>query len=314
MGNPDPELHSEEEVTRPSRGRIIFDTWFGKWVIQRLTASLVWYWFVLRFFGRPLPFGAPYPLEVLLIPSALALILMILSARWPRLVFYPIYIFFFPVIPLWILGVGIVNIFQLPLKAGRFALSGRTVIALSIITIVGWPLSIGVESIQTAAIISIIAHTATFFLILQLFRWASTPYWPLIAPLEFFASKATPFIKRSFIDPGFENEGQPRRTAITYCEWILKAIDKIQPPGPLHESGLTAFAYNKLASIAIGAFLSTFLAMAISFAALFKTIEVAWPNQLQGLSATSSFGEFLYFTILCEVTSPPNEILPLTPF
>jgi hypothetical protein len=314
MSTSEPEVNAQAPGTHPARGRVIFDTWFGKWIIQRGTAFLVWFWFLLRFLGRPLPLIPFYPREVLLVPSALAIILMILSARWFRIMFYPFYVFFFPVIPIWLLGAGIVRVVRLPLRAGRLALSGRAVIILCLIVIVAWPISIGVDTPPAAAaILSFVAHSATFFLVLQLFRWASSPYGPLTAPLEFFAAKVTPFMKKSFIDPGFENEGQPRQSATLYCEWILKAIDKLQPPGPLLESGLTAFAYTKLVPIAIGSFLSAFLAMAISFAALFRSLENAWPHQLQGLTASNSFGDFLYFTILCEATSPPNEIIPLTP-
>jgi cell division protein FtsL len=310
----DAESGGVEQSKSPKRkhASIIFDTWLGKWFIQRLTALLVWYWFLLRFLNQPLPFGLYLPREYLLIPAGAALLLMLVFGRWLRFFFYPFYVFFFPLLVLWALFRLFAKMVNIPIQAGHFARSGRLILVLLIVAFAAWLSAFTAESTSIQVVASLLAHSATFILFLYTFRWASNPYRPLTKAVEFFSQQGSELIGKSLVEPTLEDQVQFRTSAKFICEKILVAIDFLYPPESPRERGIAGFTYNQLVPTTIFSFIVIYAVLALSFAFTLDKIEKAWGQQFTGLGSNPTIGDYIYFTFLSQATAVPDGVYPLT--
>lgn len=309
-------INNNEQSEESKKGRLsfIFDTWFGKWFIQRFPALLVWVWLILRFLNVPLPLAPHLPREWLLLPCAASALMMLVAGRGTRLGLYPFYIILFPFLAIFLIGRAFYRLFQIPFQTGRFLSSSRAAAIFLIVATIAWALSFALDNINGRAIASIVALSVTFLLLIQFFRWAANPYRPLTTAAEFFSTKITPWIEGQFIAPGRSGNGRQRQTAATYCEWILKGIDRIQPSDPTPEEGVTGFATARLVPLAISMFIVAYLILATSFAMVLLRSQDAWGPQIVGLGENPGFGDFLYFTLLAQATEVASSVVPTTSF
>jgi len=299
------------EAARKGHGGFLFDNWFGKWVLQRLTGFCVWLWFFIRFFDLRVPFAPSLSREWLLLPAACNLILIVLFRRWVRLLAYPFYVLFFPLTAIVLISRPLFSILTLPVQAGRFMSSARALILVTVICIGGWVLAVSPGYPATQAIAALVAHSATFLLFMSVFRWASNPYKPFIAPLEFFSSKGASFFEKNIVRPTLET-GAQRDTYVTWCKWILKFIDWIYPSDAPLEKGVTGFAFGSIVTVGVSVFIVVYVVLALSFAFTMLRVESAWGPQLSGIGASRTLFDYLYVTLLSEATAVPSGVVPLT--
>jgi hypothetical protein len=269
-------------------------------------------WFIFRFLNVPLPFFPQYPREILLIPLVIAILLIVLSQRWARLLFYPIYALFSPLIAAYYLGKWGYSIIKIPFQATQLLASTRTAIILVAISLISWLLSFRLIDLEARAIISIFAHVSTFLLLIQLFRWASNPFRPLLALVELFSKKFSPFYEKYSIKPARNSGSTDKKNIENQLGYILKGFDFIQPSNMEHDKGIIGFATAGLVPFGISIFITIYFILAISYSVVLMNLQIAWGNQLLGLGEHPVFTDYLYFSILAQATVIPSPIAPIT--
>lgn len=294
--------------TRP-RGAFLFDSWFGRWFVQRLPAALVWFWFALRFLNIPLPVASDVSREILLIPALVAAVLMLAFGRFARLVAYPLYILFFPILLLW-LGARFLN---MPFRLSRYAVSARGTLLLFIVIISCWVAASVVDDVVVSAVLFLSGQVILYGTFLRSVPWAANPYSPLVNVIGFVSEKARDIIGRAFVSQAVEGslEGSSE-SAVRICEWGIKAINYLSPPEDPYQGGITGFTYKQLLPFTIYGFGLVYLILAASFSIALKQIELAWGMQIRGIGVNRTFLDYFYFSFLSQATAVPDNIQPVT--
>lgn len=284
------------------------------WLLYRLPAALFWYWIILRVSGGRISNYTGIYQDYLAIPAIIVLIAFVLAHRWLRAAFYPVYAVGFPLwtclnIFAWIL-VLLHKTRSLPIRALRTAKSGAAVFLLVLAFLVGWAVTFLSYSPTTRGTSALIAHTATYLLFLQSFRWASNPFKPISKILAFLSEKGRKVMEDTYIKPGLTDVGKKRDEGIKACDWCLKMLDKMyQSSAPLSK-GITAITHGKLLPLFIYGFVLTYISISVSFSLALYEIERAWGPIVGGLGGSRL--SYFYFSFLSQATEIPDGIQPVS--
>ena len=302
---------SEEEgaSTNP-----FFKTWASRWLVYRPPSALVWAWLLLMLFGRPITVSLPVSPGILLLPALVAWILLLFIGGWGRFAFYPLYVLLFPLLVLFYAIIFLAKLFSVPLKVGRFVTSGRLIVLAIIVIALGSLAYFLVPDPSVRAVASISALVALYILFLQSFRFAANPFRPLTGFFTFFGDQGEAFIRRTYIKPALEKRGQGTDMAIRVCNWIIRAIDYLEPSDTTQEGGLVGATRSFLVPTTIFAFILVFVSLAFAFALTIQAIEAAWGPQFTGLGDVPNLMDYLYFSILTQATVIPSGVSPLSAF
>ncbi|MEW6210827.1 MAG: hypothetical protein AB1631_20850, partial [Acidobacteriota bacterium] len=299
-------------------GYSLIESPFGKWILYRLFTAIAWYWLILRVFDKQLPFGIQIDRDYLITPFLLSWLILILAKRWWRVFFHFPYFLIFPFLMLFVLSRWAFKLLKvtmkLPIRAFRAAKSGAAIFLTLLGIIIGWGIAFLSHRPHARAWASLVAHIATYIMFLQSFRWASNPYYPLLAVIEFLSDKGQKFFEKSYVNPGLTDKGNKRQTALDACEWCLKIIDKIYEVNAPMKRGITAYTYKKILPTFTFGFLILYVVLATSFGLTLYEIERAWGTLIQGIPDTSTRLSYLYFSFLSQATAVPDEIKPISPY
>lgn len=311
---PSPKESGTQSKTVKHRLSVFFRDWF----LYRMPASLTWYWLILRFSNRGLPFHSPIDRDYLVIPFLTAWVLLLLARKWWRVIFYLPYVVLFPVLVLLTLAWLVYRFFKstavVPVQAFRIARSGGAIFVTFMAVIAGWTITLLGARPSTRAAAALAAHVSTYLLFLQGFRWASNPYRPLLAVLEFLSEKGRKVLETTLIQPGMKDAGEKRKTAIEACDWCIKALDRLyQAKAPLRQ-GLMAFTYGNLLPSFIYGFVFVYCTLALSFSVCLRQVELAWGPILSGIGNPPTKLSYFYFSFLTQATAVPNDVRPLSAY
>lgn len=300
---------------KDKRLKVVFDTWFGKTFLYRISAFLVWYFIFIRIFDKNLPFNINnYYQKYLLIPALFSFILLIISWRIDRFLFYPIYIGFFPFALIWIIPKTIYR----GIKFRKILKSWKFTAMLIFIIIVGWIIIFKINNLEISTYISLVTHSACYLLFLNSFNFASNPYKPIENFVKFFGGKASDFldkiITKPITNPDSQINKQLLNSAVTFYDFIINFIDKLSILENSSSEGLPGFTRKWFVSIFISIFLFLYGLLGISFSISLFWIERAWGTQINGLSSSGEFIDYIYFNFLSLLTAIPNNIQPITVF
>jgi hypothetical protein len=299
-----------------SKGRL--SNFLRDWFVYRFPAALTWFWIILRFTGRGLPFKIPLDRDYLVIPFLIAWVVLILARGWLRAIFYLPYLLTFPLLILiaicWWIFLFFKSTLVVPVQAFRIARSGAAIFVTFMAIVVGWAITLMGSRPSTRAAAALAAHTGTYLLFLQSFRWASNPYRPLLAIIEFLSEKGRKFFENTYINPGMKDAGDKRNSAIKACNWCLKWLDKLyQAKAPLKQ-GLMAFTYGNLLPSFIYGFIVIYCVLALSFSVTLYEIERAWGPIVSGLGSPTTSLSYFYFSFLTQATAIPSDVRPLSAY
>jgi hypothetical protein len=288
------------------------------WIVYRIPVGLAWLWIILRFTNRGLPFKSLFDRDYLVIPFLLAWVGLILARKWWRAIFYLPYLVTFPLLIILAIGWRTFQFFKstivVPVQAFRLARSGAAIFVTFMAVVVGWAITLLGSKPSTRAVASLAAHVGTYLLFLQSFRWASNPYRPLLAAIEFLSEKGRKLFETVLINPGMKDAGDKRDNAIKACKWCLKWLDKLyEAKAPLRQ-GLMAFTYGNLLPAFIYGFIFVYCILALSFSAALYQVERAWGPIISGLGNPPTKLSYFYFSFLTQATAVPGEVRPLSAY
>lgn len=307
---------SSTETSNPPKTENGWSTFLKKWVLFRLFAALAWSWLILTLIGKEVSFGGPLNRNYLALPFLIAWIGFVIAHKWGRVLFYFPYVVFFPILILVTVGWWIFQFFRKtlkwPIRVLRAIKSGTTIFIVFVGILISWIVTLVSASPTNRAIASLIALAGTYLLVLQSFRWASNPYRPLLAVIEFLSEKGSKAFEEAYVKPGMTDQNRKRDTAIEACDWCLKALDKLyQAKAPLSH-GVAAFTHRSLLPSFVFGFIALYAILASSFSVALFHIERAWGSVVEGIGNPPTLFSYFYFSFLSQATAVPDGIRPLS--
>ena len=303
---------TEAQAVPPIKRRL--PTFLKKWVVYRLFAALVWCAIILTLSGRELPFGIPIDRIYLAVPFAVAWVAFVFAHRWLLALLYFPYLVLFPLL---VLGGGCWWIFQLfrrvPMQVFRTIKSGPMIFVIFVAILISWTVTFVSGNASHRAVASLIALIGTYFLVIQSFRWASNPYRPLLAVVEFLSEKGRKAFEENYVKPGMTDVSQKRDFAIKACDWALKALDRLYAAKAPLRQGFTAFTHRSLMPSFVMGFIGMYAILATSFSCALFRIERAWGPLIKGIPGDPpTLSSYFYFSFLSQATAVPDGIQPLS--
>lgn len=282
-----------------------------KWVVYRLFAALAWCALILTLSGREVPFGLPIDRIYLAVPFVIAWIVFVFAHQWLKVLLYFPYLVAFPLLILCSLSWWLFQLFRkVPIQVFRTIKSGPMIFLIFVAIIVSWTVTFVSPSASHRATASLIALFGTYVLVIQSFRWASNPYRPLLALIE-FASQKRRLIEENYLKPGMTDVNQERDFVIKACNWCLNAVYRwYQARAPLRH-GLTAFTQRSLLPSFVLGFIVMYAILASSFSCALFHIDQAWGPLIDGIPGSPpTLFSYFYFSFLSQATAVPDDIHP----
>lgn len=285
-----------------------------KWVAYRLFAALVWCAIILTLSGRELPFGIPIDRIYLAVPFGVAWVAFVFAHRWLLVLLYFPYLVLFPLL---VLGGASWWVFQrlrkVPMRIFRTIKSGPMIFMIFMAILVSWTVTFVSGNASHRATASLIALIGTYFLVIQSFRWASNPYRPLLAVVEFLSEKGRKAFEENYLKPGMTDVSQKRDFAIKACDWGLNALERLYAAKAPLRQGLTAFTHRSLMPSFVLGFIGMYAILATSFSCALFRIEQAWGPLIKGIPGDPpTLFSYFYFSFLSQATAVPDGIQPLS--